>query len=153
MLRLQWVATLVAALACAPDAGALPIISEIFYDATGSDNGQTFVELHAAPGTSLDGLFLEGVNGANGNLGPTLTLSGSIPADGLFVVADDAGDGTTLVAGADLILNFDFQNGPDSFVRRDSTHVHGWRKTFVGEGLGDGRDSVGVHSYPLISSP
>lgn len=95
-------------------ARALPILSEVFYDAVGSDNGQSFVEIYAAPGTLLDGFLLLGVNGANGNIGPSVTLSGSVPADGLFVVADDAGDGTTSVANADLIANFDFQNGPDS---------------------------------------
>ena len=91
---------------------ALPLISELFYDAVGSDNGHSFVELYGAPGASLEGLVLEGVNGAGGAIGPTIVLSGAIPADGFFVVADDQGDGTTLVAEADLLSNFDFQNGP-----------------------------------------
>ncbi len=39
-------------------------------------------------------------------------LSGAIGAGGFFVVADDLGDGTTLVAAADELANFDFQNGP-----------------------------------------
>ena len=39
----------------AGDVRATPIISEIFYDATGSDDGFGFVELHGTPGTSLDG--------------------------------------------------------------------------------------------------
>ena len=103
--------------------GALPIISEVFYDATGSDNGLSFVELYGAPGASIDGLLLEGVNGSNGAITPSIMLSGVIPADGLFVVADDSGDGTTFVTGADLILNFDFQNGPDSIVLRDAGGV------------------------------
>ena len=47
-----------------------------------------------------------------------MVLSGAFPADGLFVVADDLGDGTTLVPDADLLANFDFQNGPDSIVLR-----------------------------------
>ncbi len=105
------------ALACATvacllagPAFALPIISEVFYDAVGSDNGKSFVEIYAAPGTMLDGFLLLGVNGSNGNVGPTVTLSGTVPADGLFVVADDAGDGTTTVANVDQIANFDFQN-------------------------------------------
>ena len=97
---------------------ALPLISELFYDAVGSDNGHSFVELYGAPGASLEGLVLEGVNGAGGAIGPTIVLSGAIPADGFFVVADDQGDGTTLVAEADLLSNFDFQNGPDSVVLR-----------------------------------
>ena len=99
-------------------AAALPLLSEVFYDAVGSDNGLSFVEIFGTPGSSLDSTTLEGVNGANGAVGPLLMLSGTIPADGIFVVADDAGDGTTAVAGADLILNFDFQNGPDSVVLR-----------------------------------
>ena len=110
------------ALALAPQvARAVPLISEVFYDAIGADNGLVFVELYGDPGSGLDGLFLEGINGANGAAGPTIALSGVFSADGIFVVADDAGDGSTLVANADLIVNFDFQNGPDSIVSRDST--------------------------------
>lgn len=104
-------------------AAALPLISEAFYDAVGSDDGLVFVELYAQPGTSLDGLMLEGVNGSNGAVGPSLALSGVVPADGFFVVADDRGDGQSDVAGADLVLNFDFQNGPDSIVLRDAGGV------------------------------
>ncbi len=99
----------------ASPATALPLISEVFYDAVGSDDGLSFVELYGAPGTVLDGYTVEGVNGSNGAVGPVLVLSGSIPGDGLFVVADGIG-GTSSVAGADLILDFDFQNGPDSIV-------------------------------------
>lgn len=95
----------------AQSGAALPLISEVFYDAAGSDNGLSFVELYGAPGASVDGFLLEGVNGSNGAITPSVTLSGVIPADGLLVVADDQGDGTSLVANADLILNFDFQNG------------------------------------------
>ena len=87
----------------------LPSISEVFYDAVGSDNGQSFVELYGVPGASLAGFVLEGVNGAGGGIGPSLDLSGVIGVDGLFVVADDQGDGTTLVSNVDAILNFDFQ--------------------------------------------
>jgi len=118
MLRIS---TFLAALAStlAPSlAGALPLISEALYDAPGSDDGQVFVELHGTPGASLEGLVLEGVNGSNGAAGPTLLLSGVFSADGFFVVADDRGDGASDVANADLVLNFDFQNGPDSIVLR-----------------------------------
>ena len=102
----------------APPASALPLIAEVFYDAVGSDNGHSFVELYGVPGTPLAGFVLEGVNGANGGVGPSVLLSGAIGAGGFFVVADDLGDGTTLVAGADELANFDFQNGPDSIVLR-----------------------------------
>jgi hypothetical protein len=114
--------SLLLVLAAGP-AGALPLLSEVFYDAVGADNGHVFVEIHGVPGTSLDGFSIEGVNGSNGAVGPVLLLSGAIPSDGLFVVADDVGDGTTLVAGADLILDFDFQNGPDSVVLRNGALI------------------------------
>ncbi len=103
----------------APRARAALLISEVLYDAVGSDNGAEFVELSGAPGTSLDGVRLEGVNGADGAAYTTVLLSGVIPASGVFVVADDAGDGTSTIPDADLIANFNFQNGPDSIVLRD----------------------------------
>ncbi len=102
---------------------AQTLISEVLYDAAGTDNGNVFVELFGAPGTILDGLLLEGVNGADGNVYNTITLSGVIPADGVFVIGDDSGDGSTLVGNADLVMNVDFQNGPDSVVLRDSNGV------------------------------
>ena len=102
---------------------AQTLISEVLYDAAGTDNGNVFVELFGAPGAVLDGLLLEGVNGADGNVYSTIALSGVIPADGVFVIGDDSGDGTTLVANADLVMNVDFQNGPDSVVLRDSHGV------------------------------
>ena len=87
-------------------------------------------------------MTLEGVNGANGDITHSLALSGSIPADGIFLAADDAGDGTSLVAGADWIANFDFQNGPDSIVLRNADGivdavgygVFGIGEFFAGEG-------------------
>ena len=97
---------------------ALPVISEVFYDAVGSDDGLSFVELYGQPGASLAGLFVDNVNGANGAVGPTLALSGTFPASGIFVVADATAAGVSSVAGADLLLDFDFQNGPDSVVLR-----------------------------------
>jgi len=130
-------------LALAPTpAWGLPLISEVFYDAAGADNGKSFVELFGAPGSALDGFTLEGVNGANGALTTSLTLTGTIPEDGLFLLADDIGDGTTLVPGADLVLDFDFQNGPDSVVLRNADGVvdaigygvFGAGEVFAGEG-------------------
>jgi hypothetical protein len=99
------------------------VISEVLYDAAGTDNGSVFVELFGAPGAVLDGLLLEGVNGADGSVYSTIMLSGIIPADGVFVIGDDSGDGTTLVGSADLVMNVDFQNGPDSVVLRDTSGV------------------------------
>ena len=89
---LHWMALLVA-LGLASNAGALPLISEVLYDASGSDNGAVFVEIYGMAGTRLDGFRLEGVNGSNGSVGPVVWLAGSIPSNGFFVVADDRGDG------------------------------------------------------------
>lgn len=109
-------ALLATALLGAGSARAVPLISEVFYDAVGSDDGQSFVELFGAPGTVLDGLRLEVVNGANGAVVATLRLAGVIGPTGLFVVADRFSDGTTAVPVYDQLLNFDIQNGPDSVV-------------------------------------
>ena len=135
--------TLLATAASVPSVGhALPLLSEVFYDAAGLDNGLGFVELHGTPGTSLAGFTVEGVNGANGAVTHTLALAGAIPADGIFLLADDAGDGSSLVADADLVLNFDFQNGPDGIVLRNDAGVvdaigygvFGSTDVFAGEG-------------------
>jgi hypothetical protein len=99
--------------------GALPVLlSEVLYDAAGSDDGKVFVELYGPAGLDLAGYTLEGVNGADGSVGPLLALEGLVPSDGFFVVADEA-SGLTQVPEADLVLSFDFQNGPDSVVLRD----------------------------------
>ena len=117
-------------------------ISELLYDAIGSDNGTVFVELYGEPGTSLEGWTVEGVNGADGAIGPIVTLAGQIGTSGFFVVADsDAG--ATQVVNADQLANFDFQNGPDSIVLRNALGnlldalgygVFGAADIFAGEG-------------------
>lgn len=121
---------------------AAPVISELFYDASGSDAGRAFVELYGATGESLDGLVIEGVNGGTGSVYSSVALSGVIPGDGVFVIGDDAGGGTTSVPGADLIADVDYQNGPDSVVLRGAGGVldavgygsFGATDVFAGEG-------------------
>jgi len=103
-------------------AGSAPVISELFYDAVGSDAGLAFVELFGAPGESLDGLVIEGVNGGDGSVYRSIALTGVIPADGIFVIGDEA-SGTTMVEGADFIADVDFQNGPDSVILRNDVSV------------------------------
>lgn len=120
--RLEWLLVLgfaAAGLLAGRAARALPLISEVLYDAAGADDGALFVELYGAPGSSLEGWTIEGVNGTGGSVTHTLALSGAFPADGFFVVADADSSGASLVAGADQLLEFDFQNGPDSLVLRD----------------------------------
>jgi len=92
------------------------LISEIYYDAVGTDAGLVFVELIGTPGTTLEGFSLLGINGAGGNTYLSVPLSGSIPSDQIFVIGDDDGSGNTLVPNADLIMDVDFQNGPDSIA-------------------------------------
>lgn len=121
---------------------AATVISELFYDASGSDAGRAFVELFGSPGETLDGLVLEGVNGATGSVYASVTLGGVIPADGVFVIGDDAGGGITSVANADLVADVDYQNGPDSVVLRDAAGMldavgygdFGSADIFAGEG-------------------
>jgi hypothetical protein len=140
MIRNSWWLGLLAF--AATPAGAAPLLSEVFYDASGSDQGLVFVELWGPPGASVDGLVIEGINGSNGEVTHALLLSGVIPADGFFVIADDRGDGSSDVVGADLVLEFDFQNGPDSVVLRDGSSVldavgygsFGAGDSFAGEG-------------------
>jgi hypothetical protein len=126
-----------AILASAPVAAlATPLLSEVLYDALGSDDGHGFVELSGVPGTLLDGMTLEGVNGAGGAIGPVITLMGVIASDGLFVVADTRA-GTTSVPSPDQLANFDFQNGPDSIVLRDAGGTAVDRLGYGSFGVGD----------------
>lgn len=122
-------------------AASVPVISELFYDATGSDAGKVFVELFGSPGDSLNGLVLEGINGGTGSVYSSVALSGVIPADGVFVIGDDNG-GTTSVLNADMIASIDYQNGPDSVVLRGLSGIidaigygsFGVGDVFAGEG-------------------
>ena len=108
-------------LAAAP-AQASVLISEVMYDASGSDAGQVFVELSGPAGLDLAGYELRGINGNDGSTYKTVALSGLIPADGVFVVADEAGS-TTSVTNHDLLADVDFQNGPDSVALWDSASL------------------------------
>ena len=88
------------------------IINEVYYDAPGSDHG-TFTEIIGPPNQSLDGVYLIGINGSNGQVYRTIDLSGhSINQNGRFVVAQD-----NTVPNADMVTNdVDWQNGPDNVV-------------------------------------
>ncbi len=121
------------------------IISEIYYDAPSGDAGKVFVELHGPAGLDLTGLALQGINGADGSVYRSVLLSGVIPADGLFVIADDAGGGTTLVANADLIADVDFQNGPDS--------IRLWNDGLVVDAVGYGDFSTAIFAGEGQAAP
>lgn len=96
-----------------PSSACAVVLSEVLYDAAGSDGGKVFVELYGTPGTDLAGWTLRGVNGGDGTVYKTVALSGAIPLDGVFVVGDLL-SGSTLVPDADQMVSVDFQNGPDS---------------------------------------
>jgi hypothetical protein len=100
----------------ASPAAALPLLSEVLYDASGADDGAVFVEIAGPAGLSLAGYRVEGVNGSGGGVTVSVELGGSIPADGVYVLADTLAGGGTDVAEADWLADFDFQNGPDSIV-------------------------------------
>jgi hypothetical protein len=68
-----------------------------------------------------------------------------IPSDGVFVIGDDSGDGTSLVSGFDLVREIDFQNGPDSVVLRDGN--------LVLDALGYGDFSGGVFTGEGSAAP
>ncbi len=112
-LMLQW------SLAAKTAGADMVLISEVLADASGSDNGRTFVELAGTPGLSLSGYTLVGINGGTGEVYLTIDLSAfSIPADGIFVAAD-AASGVTQVGDADAVFEgLDPQNGPDSMQLR-----------------------------------
>lgn len=108
---------------CSSLCQAQVLISEVLYDASGTDAGNVFVELYGIPGMSLDGFLLQGINGSTGTPYKDVFLSGVIPSDGVFVIADDDSGGATSVPNADLIVDVDFQNGPDSIQLNDGSAV------------------------------
>ena len=154
--------TALCAMGISANAAAAPVISELFYDAVGTDSGVTFVELFGVPGEPLDGMMLEGINGTGGTVYKSVALSGMVPPDGVFVIGDDSGAGTA-VAHADLVADIDLQNGPDSLVLRIDTAIldavgygqFGAGDVFAGEGAAAPDPVAGssiARFYPLVDS-
>jgi len=135
--------------ASAPAQAAIVNISEVLYDADGSDSGRVFVELWGPAGFDLRGLRLEGVNGSGGGIGPVIELAGAIPADGFFVLADAPG-GVTEVPDADQLASFDFQNGPDSLRLVGAGDVV---LDALGYGVFGGGDVFGGEGTPASDPP
>ncbi len=118
------------------------LINEVLYDGVGADAASVFIELYGPPGASLEHYRLVAVNGGDGGDYAAIPLSGTIPADGLFVVAHPSA-APSLSAQADLLhTSADLQNGPDSLqVRYGSAIVDalgygtfGGAVVFAGEG-------------------
>ncbi len=86
---------------------ANPLLSEVYYDAPGADNGLEWVELYNPTGSSIDlANYSLGWAGSDYTAG-TAQLSGSINPGDYFVIGGPDGG-----IGFDLVLNFspDFQN-------------------------------------------
>ncbi|MDO8526850.1 MAG: Ig-like domain-containing protein [Deltaproteobacteria bacterium] len=93
-------------------------LSEIFYDAVGSDTeGNLFVELFGDPDSDLAGYQILFVNGGDGKIVDNIKIEKGLRtnANGLFVIADAVTNqlGITKVLKADWVTNLDPPNGPD----------------------------------------
>jgi len=100
------------------------VLNEILYDASASDtDGNEFIELYGTPLADLDGYQVVIVNGADGAVLKVITFPANtkIPEDGIFLIADSKTNQSTVtnIPDADLIENFDPQNGPDSIQLLD----------------------------------
>lgn len=95
------------------------VISEVIYDVTGADtNGDLFIELAGEKNTEISGYKVNFVNGSDGKIYDDFRIPDDafIPDDGVYLVADaiTGSPGATNVPGADFVVNFDPQNGPDA---------------------------------------
>ncbi|UBV42857.1 lamin tail domain-containing protein [Deinococcus taeanensis] len=79
-----------------------PVINELYYDSPSTDAG-TFIELRGPAGLNLSGYTLAAFDTA-GTQYRTVTLSGTVPAGGYFVVAQDSTvpNRSLVNSGADL---------------------------------------------------
>jgi hypothetical protein len=103
-------ARLIVLLLCiAPAAFSQVMINEFLYDTQGTDDTNIlYTEIFGPSGTDLTGWTLVGINGNGGTSYLTLTLSGSIPASGYFVV------GGAGVQNVTQVLPHDWQNAGSS---------------------------------------
>lgn len=131
-----------ALLAVIPPAQAI-VISEVLYDATGSDTGQEFIELYnpAPQDVNVTGWVVErGNGGVEGDWLLEATLDGSIPAWGFLLI------GESDVVGADITTTLDLQNGPDAVrVRADQViDLVGYGEGFAGGEFYEGSPALDV---------
>ena len=94
-----------------PSAAASVVISEVLYDAEGSDEGQEFVELYnpTAQDVDITGWKLEWGNGNYTDAWETeVTFEATLHAYSFYLVGEEN------VTGADIVADLDLQNGPDA---------------------------------------
>jgi len=104
------------------DPPGVVLLSEVVYDSANTDT-QDFVEIWGEAGIDLSGFRLVGVNGANGVEFNAIELTGPIPADGFFVVAQDTATGALLASADQVDAKANYQNGPDSIQLRWGSQV------------------------------
>jgi len=92
-------------------------LNEVYYDGEGAD-ADSFVELSGPAGTVLDGFVLVGVAGGSGQDQPAVVLTGSIGADGFFLVAQDTAPDPWKALADQLDPEVELSNGPDSVQLR-----------------------------------
>ncbi len=134
------------------------VINEILYDLPGTDtDGLLFVELFGSPGKQLDRYQILFINGENGQKtdGVTLPDGSRIGSDGYYLIADsrDGQATVTQVPSAELIDNFDPQNGPDAVQLLDAggnlIDLLGYGEGVVAEGS-PAIDAAGGHSLERV---
>ncbi len=84
------------------------VINEVLVDPTGTDDGFEFIELYGPAGGSLASWRLRW-SGTDGTVLAVASLTGRIPNNGYFVLADDTG-GSTNVSNADATFALGLQN-------------------------------------------
>jgi hypothetical protein len=89
-------------------------IQEVLYNVAGDDDGREFIEIGGAAGTSLDGVAIRTVNGADNRASNPIPLAGVIPESGVFVVADDGALDPLRMSVSQFVSLPTLQNGPDS---------------------------------------
>lgn len=94
------------------------VINEMLYDASGDEtDGNLFIELAGDADSDISGYKIVFVNGADGATTETIDIPSNsiIPDDGIFLIADSRTSAPTQtnIPGADMLDNFDPQNGPD----------------------------------------
>jgi len=108
---------LISLLLIIPTCSASVLISEVFYDAVGSDDSKEFVELYnpTSQDINITGWEIEMGNGYDGSWDNQATILGIISAYSFFLI------GEKNVSGADIETNLELQNGPDAVRIKDDS--------------------------------
>ncbi|MEM7582322.1 MAG: lamin tail domain-containing protein [Acidobacteriota bacterium] len=95
----------------APPPGGL-LLSEVFYDRSGTDNGWEWVEIYNSSSQSIDLASFSLGNGGTNYTSSTVQLSGTIAAGATFVVGGPTSDSSNGNPTFDQVVNFspDLQN-------------------------------------------